>query len=63
MYDLPLKISDIHTYSSVNKNKDLSNFLFKQGFKSIAERLKNNSFIKTNILEEKKEKNLLKNTI
>ena len=58
--DLPLKISDIHTYSSVNKNKDLSNFLFKQGFKSIAERLKNNSFIKTNILEEKKEKKFTK---
>jgi DNA polymerase I len=49
---LPLDINKIHTYSSVNKNDNLSNFLSNQGFKSIAERLKNNSFIKSNISEK-----------
>ena len=46
---LPIDINKIHTYSSINKNDNLSKFLSKQGFKSIAERLKNNSFIKSNI--------------
>ena len=56
---LSLDINKIHTYSSVNKNDNLSKFLSNQGFKSIAERLKNNSFIKNNISEtiEKKELN------
>ena len=48
---LPIDIKKIHTYSSINKNDNLSKFLSKQGFKSIAERLKNNSFIKSNIPE------------
>ncbi len=46
---LPIDINKIHTYSSINQNDNLSNFLSKQGFKSIAERLKNNSFIKSDI--------------
>ncbi len=50
--DLPLRIIDINPYSSVDKNENLSNFLSKQGFKSIAERLKNNSFIKKNVSEQ-----------
>lgn len=49
---LPIDINKIHTYSSINKNDNLSKFLSKQGFKSIAERLKNNSFIKSNISEK-----------
>ena len=49
---LPIDINKIHTYSSINKNDNLSKFLSKQGFKSIAERLKNNSFIKSNIIEK-----------
>ena len=46
---LPISISKIHTYSSVDINDNLSKFLSNQGFKSISERLKNNSFIKTKI--------------
>ncbi len=42
---LPLTIDNIHTYSSIDTNENLSKFLSNQGFKSIAERLKNNSFI------------------
>ncbi len=42
---LPLKIDNIHTYSSIDRNENLSKFLSNQGFKSIAERLKNNLFI------------------
>jgi DNA polymerase I len=49
---LPIDINKIHTYSSINKNDNLSKFLSNQGFKSIAERLKNNSFIKNNISEK-----------
>ena len=49
---LPIDINKIHTYSSINKNDNLSKFLSKQGFKSVAERLKNNSFIKSNISEK-----------
>ena len=49
---LPIDINKIHTYSSINKNENLFKFLSKQGFKSIAERLKNNSFIKNNIFEK-----------
>ena len=48
---LPISISKIHTYSSVNINENLSKFLSNQGFKSISERLKNNSFIRTKIAE------------
>ena len=43
--NLPLKIDDIHSYSSIGKNEKLSDFLSIQGFKSIAERLKNLSLI------------------
>ncbi|MDC0625507.1 DNA polymerase I [Alphaproteobacteria bacterium] len=50
--NLPIDINKIHTYSSFGKNDKLSKFLSKQGFKSIAERLKNNSFIKSNISEK-----------
>ena len=59
--NLPIKIKDIQPYSSYDKNEKLSEFLSNQGFKSIAERLKNNSFI--NALPEKKseEKKLNKN--
>ncbi|MDC0044417.1 DNA polymerase I [Pelagibacteraceae bacterium] len=49
---LPIDINKIHTYSSSNKSDNLSKFLSKQGFKSIAERLKNNSYIKSNISEK-----------
>jgi len=56
--DLKINIKNIHPYSAVDKNDNLSNFLFKQGFKSIAERLKNNFFIKTNLSEQVKEKKL-----
>ena len=58
--ELETKIADIHTYSSIDKNENLSIFLFNQGFKSIAERLKNNSFIKTNTSEQKNEKKFTK---
>ena len=50
---LPIDINKIHTYSSIDKNDNLSNFLSNQGFKSIAERLKNNSFIKSNTSKQK----------
>ena len=55
---LPIDINKIHTYSSIDKNDNLSNFLSNQGFKSIAERLKNNSFIKSNISEKKEIKKI-----
>src|SRR6056300_326029 len=55
---LPLDINKIHTYSSIDKNDNLSNFLSDQGFKSIAERLKNNSFIKSNTSEQKEIKKI-----
>jgi DNA polymerase-1 len=55
---LPIDINKIHTYSSIDKNDNLSNFLSNQGFKSIAERLKNNSFIKSNISEQKEIKKI-----
>jgi DNA polymerase-1 len=58
--DLPLKINDIHTYSSIDTNENLSKFLSNQGFKSIAERLKNNSFIKTNPVEKPQENQIEK---
>ncbi len=54
--DLTLNIADIHTYSSTDNNNKLSDFLSNQGFKSIAERLKNNSFININKSEKIKEK-------
>ncbi len=54
--DLPLKINDIHTYSSIDKNEKLEIFLSNQGFKSIANRLKNNSFINTSSVEISEEK-------
>jgi len=55
---LPIDINKIHTYSSIDKNDNLSNFLSNQGFKSIAERLKNNSFIKSNTSEQKEIKKI-----
>ena len=58
--NLTLNISDIHTYSSVKENQNLSNFLSKQGFKSVAERLKNNSFITTQVTSYNKEKEIKK---
>ena len=57
---LNLNISDIHTYSSVKENKNLLTFLSEQGFKSIAERLKNNSFIAPQITSDNKEKDFKK---
>ncbi len=59
--NLPLKIDDIHSYSSIGKNEKLSEFLSNQGFKSIAERLKNNSFINTQSEKKPEEKKLKKN--
>ena len=58
--NLTLNISDIHTYSSVKENIKLSTFLSKQGFKSIAERLKSNSFISSQVTNDKKEKEFKK---
>jgi len=58
--DLTLKINDIHTYSSIDKNENLSKFLSNQGFKSIAERLKNNSFIKTELFDKPQENQIKK---
>ena len=58
--NLSLNISDIHTYSSVKENENLLIFLSKQGFKSVAERLKNNSFITPQITSVKKEKEFIK---
>ena len=55
---LPIDINKIHTYSSIDKNDNLSNFLSNQGFKSIAERLKNNLFIKSNTSEQKEIKKI-----
>ena len=60
---LSLNISDIHTYSSVDKNENLFTFLSKQGFKSIAERLNNNSFIKKSMSEQPKEESPIKKKI
>ncbi len=59
--NLPVKIEDIHSYSSIDKNEKLSKFLSNQGFKSIAERLKNNSFINTQSEKKSEEKKLKKN--
>ena len=66
--NLTLDINDIHKYSSVKKNENLLTFLSKQGFKSIADRLKNNSFITPQITTNKNAKkfkkkyNLITNT-
>ena len=47
--NLPLKIGEIKSYIEIkNNNKEIFNFLNNQGFKSISERLKNNSFIVCN---------------
>ncbi|PPR49606.1 MAG: DNA polymerase I [Alphaproteobacteria bacterium MarineAlpha5_Bin5] len=52
--DLPIQIEEIQTYSSIeNNNTSISNFLDDQGFKSIAQRLKNNANVFSNIEEEK----------
>ena len=59
--NLPIKIDDIHSYSSIDKNEKLSEFLSNQGFKSIAERLKNNSFINTQSEKKSEDKKLKKN--
>ena len=55
---IPIKIEDIHSYSSVKSNQNLSNFLYQQGFKSIAERIVNNSFISITDSEIKTEKKI-----
>ena len=59
--NIPVKIDDIHSYSSIDKNEKLSEFLSNQGFKSIAERLKNNSFINTQSEKKSEDKKLKKN--
>ena len=59
--NLPIKIDDIQPYSSIDKNEKLSEFLSNQGFKSIAERLKNNSFINTQSEKKSEDKKLKKN--
>ncbi len=61
--DVSLKIENVHTYSSIKQNENLSNFLSIQGFKSIAKRLQDNSFIKFNSSDQKKIKKTQKNYI
>ena len=58
--NLTLNIDDIHTYASVQENDNLSTFLSKQGFKSIAERLTNNQFITPQITSDKQAKQFKK---
>ena len=56
--DLPINIEEIISYSETKKQtQKLFNFLNEQGFKSIADRLKNNSYIVDNATIEKKENN------
>ena len=59
--NLSVKIDDIYSYSSIDKNEKLLEFLSNQGFKSIAERLKNNSFIYAQSEKKSEEKKLKKN--
>jgi len=59
--NLPIKIKDIHPYSSYDKNEKLSDFLSNQGFKSIAERLKDNFFINAQSEKKSEEKKLKEN--
>ena len=56
--DLPINIEEIISYSEIKKqNQKLFDFLNEQGFKSIADRLKNNSYIVNSETIEKKESN------
>ena len=56
--DLPINIEEIISYSEIKQqNQKLFDFLNEQGFKSIAERLKNNSYIIKSAVIEKKESN------
>ncbi len=56
--DLPINIEEIISYSETKKQtQKLFNFLNEQGFKSIADRLKNNSYIVDSATIEKKESN------
>ncbi len=50
---LPLNIEDLKTYNELKDQKsNLFNFLNEQGFKSIADRLKNNTYIVKNKVKE-----------
>ena len=52
--NISLSIKDIKTYSELkDKNNSIFNFLKEQGFKSIYERLKSNSYISNNIEDNK----------
>ncbi len=52
--NISLSIEDIKTYSELkDKNNSIFNFLKEQGFKSIYERLKSNSYISNNIEDNK----------
>ncbi|PPR53182.1 MAG: DNA polymerase I, partial [Alphaproteobacteria bacterium MarineAlpha5_Bin6] len=54
---LPISIKEIIPYSSIkNSTKSISEFLIKQGFKAIIQRLENNSFINKNLDENIKNK-------
>jgi len=54
--ELPINIEEIKSYSIIKKqNQKLFDFLNEQGFKSIADRLKNNSYIVKSTTIEKKE--------
>ena len=47
---LPISIDQITPYKEIqNNSEDINKFLLEQGFKSIIQRLENNSFIKKNI--------------
>ena len=51
--NLPIKISDIKPFSKIINNKNsINNFLQEQGFKSIQERIENNSYININFNNE-----------
>ena len=56
--DLPINIEEILSYTEIKKqNQKLFDFLNEQGFKSISDRLKNNSYIVKSAIIEKKESN------
>ena len=56
--DLPINIEEIICYSEIKKNNEkLFDFLNEQGFKSIANRLKNNPYIFKSEIIEKNERN------
>ena len=62
---LPLKIKDIVPYEEIKNNfKIINDFLNEQGFKTIVQRLQNNSFIrKENDLDVSQEANISKQYI